>query len=57
MKGVMPGPEKKKTHQLGLELAIADLNSVVKPHFTVVDGLVGMEGLWEYPDDCVNLGW
>jgi uncharacterized protein (DUF362 family) len=56
MKGVMPGAEKKKTHRLGLELAIADLNSVVRPHFAVVDGLVGMEGLWEFPDDCVSLG-
>ncbi len=56
MKGTMPGNEKKKTHRLGLELAIADLNSVVKPHFAVVDGLVGMEGLWEYPDDSVTLG-
>jgi len=56
MKGVMPGGEKRKTHRLGLELAIADLNSVVKPHFAVMDGLVGMEGLWEYPDDCVRVG-
>jgi uncharacterized protein (DUF362 family) len=56
MKGVMPGAEKKKTHRLGLELAIADLNSIVKPHFVVVDGLVGMEGIWEYPDDCVPMG-
>ena len=56
MKGSMPGAEKKKTHRLGLELAIADLNSVVRPHFAVVDGLVGMEGLWEYPDDCIPMG-
>jgi uncharacterized protein (DUF362 family) len=56
MKGVMPGAEKRKTHQLGLEQAIADLNAVVKPHFAVIDGLVGMEGLWEYPDDCVRPG-
>lgn len=56
MKGVMPGAEKKKTHRVGLELAIADLNSVVKPHFAVVDGLVGMEGLWEIPDDSVPVG-
>jgi uncharacterized protein (DUF362 family) len=56
MKGVMPGAEKRKTHQLGLEQAIADLNAVVKPHFAVMDGLVGMEGLWEYPDDCVRPG-
>ena len=56
MKGSMPGAEKKKTHRLGLELAIADLNSVVRPHYSVVDGLVGMEGLWEYPDDCIPMG-
>jgi uncharacterized protein (DUF362 family) len=56
MKGSMPGEEKKKTHRLGLELAIADLNSVVRPHYSVVDGLVGMEGLWEYPDDCISMG-
>jgi uncharacterized protein (DUF362 family) len=56
MKGIMPGGEKRKTHRLGLELAIADLISVVRPHFAVVDGLVGMEGLWEYPDDCVRVG-
>lgn len=56
MKGIMPGVEKKKTHRLGLELAIVDLISIIKPHFVVVDGLMGMEGLWEYPDDCIPLG-
>ena len=56
MKGAMPGEEKKKTHRLGLEMAIADLNSVIRPHFVVVDALMGMEGLWEYPDDCVPMG-
>lgn len=55
MKGVLPGPEKRKTHQLGLEKAIADLASVMKPHFVLLDAIVGMEGLWEYPEDCVPL--
>jgi uncharacterized protein (DUF362 family) len=50
MKGVMPGREKRKTHQLGLERAIVDLNHVVNPHFTIVDGLVGLGGLWEGED-------
>ena len=50
MKGVMPGREKRKTHQMGLERAIVDLNQVVKPHFTIVDGLVGLGGLWEGED-------
>lgn len=56
MKGLMPGAEKKKTHRLGLELAIVDLLSIIKPHFAVVDGVMGMEGLWEFPDDCVAMG-
>jgi uncharacterized protein (DUF362 family) len=50
MKGVMPSREKRKTHQLGLEHAIVDLNQAVKSHFTIVDGLVGLGGLWEGED-------
>jgi uncharacterized protein (DUF362 family) len=55
-KGVMPGAEKRKTHALGLDKAIADLNSVAKPGYVVVDGLAGMQGLWEYPQDRVEMG-
>jgi len=56
MKGVIPGVEKRKTHRLGLDQAIADLNSVVYPHFVVLDATVGMQGLWEYPDDSIEVG-
>ncbi|MBL7126618.1 MAG: DUF362 domain-containing protein [Dehalococcoidales bacterium] len=56
MKGVLPGAEKRKTHALGLDKAIADLNSLVKPSYVVVDALAGMQGLWEYPQDKVELG-
>lgn len=56
MKGVLPGAEKRKTHRLGLDKAIADLNSVVKPNHVVVDALAGMQGLWEYPQDRFDLG-
>ena len=56
MKGVMPGAEKRKTHRLGLDKAVADLNSVVKPSYVVVDALAGMQGLWEYPQDRFELG-
>ncbi|TET46307.1 DUF362 domain-containing protein [candidate division TA06 bacterium] len=55
MKGVLPGAEKRKTHRLGLDKAIADLNSVVKVDFVIVDALTGMQGLWEYPKDSVEL--
>jgi len=56
MKGVMPGAEKRKSHRLGLDKAIADLNSVVRPSFVVVDVLAGMQGLWDYPQDRFELG-
>ncbi len=56
MKGVLPGAEKRKTHRLGLDKAIADLNSVVKVDFVIIDALTGMQGLWEYPEDWVELG-
>ena len=56
MKGVLPGAEKRKTHALGLDKAIADLNSLVKPSYVVVDALAGMQGLWEYPQDKVEMG-
>jgi uncharacterized protein (DUF362 family) len=56
MKGVMPGVEKRKTHRLGLDKAIADLNSVVKSNYVFVDALAAMQGLWEYPHDRVEMG-
>jgi len=56
MKGVMPGAEKRKTHRLGLDLAIVDLNSVIRPSYAVIDGTVGMEGLWQYPQDRREVG-
>ena len=56
MKGVLPGLEKRKTHKLGIDEGVADLNSLVKTTLTIVDGIVGMEGNWEYPRDCVPMG-
>ena len=56
MKGVIHGAEKRKTHRLGLDQAIVDLNSVVCPHFVVLDATVGMQGLWSYPEDCIPVG-
>jgi uncharacterized protein (DUF362 family) len=56
MKGVLPGDWKKRTHQLGLDRGIVDLNRAIKPHFTVVDAIVGMAGTGQYPEDCMPLG-
>ncbi len=46
MKGVLPGNEKKRTHKLGLDRGIVDLNRVTRPTFTIVDGIVGVQGAW-----------
>ena len=46
--GVMPGMfygwPKNVLHQEGIEESILDINATVKPHFAIVDGIVGMEG-------------
>lgn len=56
MKGVMAGAEKRKSHRLGLDLAIADLNAVAHPSYAVIDATVGMEGLWQDPEDRREVG-
>jgi uncharacterized protein (DUF362 family) len=46
--GVMPGMfygwPKNVLHHQGIEDSIIDINSTVKPHFAIVDGIIGMEG-------------
>jgi len=52
MYGVLPGAEKRAGHMLGINNSLIDLISVVRPSYTVIDGLVGMEGLWRSPEDA-----
>jgi len=46
--GLMPsavyGWPKNVLHIAGIEKCILDINAAVKPHFAIVDGIVGMEG-------------
>ena len=46
--GVMPGIyygwPKNVLHHVGIENAILDINATLKPHFAIVDGIVGMQG-------------
>ncbi|MBW1699911.1 MAG: DUF362 domain-containing protein [Deltaproteobacteria bacterium] len=53
MKGVLPDAMKKRMHRIGvkkslhrfeLDHAIADLNSVIKPALTIIDGFIANEG-------------
>ncbi|HKY71798.1 MAG TPA: DUF362 domain-containing protein [Nitrospira sp.] len=46
--GVMPGIyygwPKNVLHHAGVDNSILDINATLKPHFAIVDGVVGMEG-------------
>lgn len=46
--GVMPGTfygwPKNVLHNAGINQSIIDITATVKPHFAIVDGIVGMEG-------------
>jgi uncharacterized protein (DUF362 family) len=48
MFGVMPGSyygwPKNVLHHAGIANSILDINATLKPHFAMVDGIVGMEG-------------
>lgn len=45
MKGVIHEKDKQKFHLLDLAQCIVDLNKLVLPRITLVDGTVGMEGM------------
>jgi uncharacterized protein (DUF362 family) len=42
--GVACREEKKRLHHLGIDEALVDVYSVVRPHFNVVDAVVALEG-------------
>src|SRR5690349_7736720 len=46
--GVMPGRyygwPKNVLHHEGIQNSILDINATLKPHFAIIDGIIGMEG-------------
>jgi uncharacterized protein (DUF362 family) len=42
--GLLPDKMKAKYHARGISKVVVDINSVIKPVLTVIDGFVGMEG-------------
>ena len=44
MFGLLPDKFKAKYHARGISKVIVDINTVIKPTITVIDGFVGMEG-------------
>lgn len=45
LKGCIPPAEKRRFHDIGVNLAVADMNQVLRTALTVVDGTVASEGL------------
>jgi len=56
MKGVIQEKDKKRFHKWGLAQSIVDLNKLVLPQLTVIDGTVGMEGMGPAHGTPVNFG-
>jgi uncharacterized protein (DUF362 family) len=44
MPGIVYGWPKNVLHHAGIGPSILDINATVKPHFAIVDGIIGMEG-------------
>ena len=44
MFGLLPDKFKGRYHMKGISKVVVDINAVLKPAFTVIDGFVGMEG-------------
>jgi uncharacterized protein (DUF362 family) len=44
MPGIVYGWPKNVLHVAGIDKSILDINATLKPHFAIVDGIVGMEG-------------
>lgn len=56
MMGVLPLIEKWKMHTTNIHRAVTDLNRVMKPHLTVMDGTVAMEGMGPTWGQPVHMG-
>ena len=55
MFGMLPDKFKMKYHARGISSVIVDINSVLKPTLTVVDGFVGMEGHGPVDGDPIKM--
>lgn len=56
LKGVLPEEEKRRSHFLGVNQFVTDLNSIIAPQLSVVDGSVAMEGDGPMQGTPVNFG-
>ncbi len=54
--GCVPGTEKRAGHMLGINGALVDLLSVLRPTYSIVDATVAAEGFWRVPQDSRVMG-
>lgn len=55
MFGLLPDKFKSKFHFRGIDKVIVDINTVLPPTLTVIDGFVGMEGRGPYKGDPIQM--
>lgn len=56
LKGVLPPSYKRLLLLKGLHHGIVDLNIAVKPHLTLIEGIIGQEGLGPIAGDPIEVG-
>ena len=56
LKGCIPPAEKRHMHEVGVNKAVADLNTIITTDLIIMDGTVGSEGLGPKEGNPVNLG-
>ena len=56
MPGIIYGWPKNVLHSVGIEPSILDIAATVRPDFTIVDGIVGMEGDGPILGDPISSG-
>ncbi|MCL5958696.1 MAG: DUF362 domain-containing protein, partial [Chloroflexi bacterium] len=44
IKGVLADKDKRRMHKVSIPFGVADVNSILRPAFTLLDGIVGREG-------------
>jgi len=56
MFGALVGTEKRTAHVLGINNALIDIFSVLRPSYSIVDANVAAEGVWRVPEDSRVMG-
>ena len=54
LKGCIRNKDKSNSHRIDVNRVVVELNRLVKPHLTIVDGTVGMEGMGPASGTPVN---